>query len=430
MADKTTSSRNQQGRRTYEGRYGDAGTQPGRGFDGAQRQGVSGLPGYMRQSRPLSGPHEPRKIPEYGRNRQRLSEAVKRDQLRRPSLLPILYRKINGLFSVVVTEGYVSEVVPKHADASGDGVIEHAIDLIWEGNLLKEHAIQMNEFVGVEYDVDKNGFVVPNSCKIDVKTEEEAKTTHYTPPVGRDALGAPGTHFVALAQLVADGSRERLKIIMGGSPITHIHDTPLFHMTNGATGEELFLRYNLVLGRYETLGLKAKTPLEVNREGDDLEWKIADGSDFDLTIYTFSHDRTPQEQQVVFEIPSEEITIPSSGAHFHAYSDYITEVDYIPLTTDGGNNASPEADGAHPHTFTIPARTVSATVTIQTYKLNSSTDFKGYHWRAGVFIRETSNGNNVPPLSPPADNVPHYSRTIWVWHGEEPDTGQLTLTPL
>lgn len=397
------------------------------------------------------GPRTDRRPPDYGplvpefnptvEIRRRLKDSV-------PRLYPTLIRNSNGTRSVTVSEGRVPDIIPK-ADPdeeasieSRDGVQEWPITGIWndpeEGptNLLKEHPITSGQVVGIAFPVDVNGFIsdFPN---IEVRDYDDRDSTHYTPPVGLSA-GAPGDVFVGLARLMAFGTdAERLEIWDG---VQHVHDTPSFLRPESSTGIDIFKQYNLERGCYETFGLKAKAPLEINPtpDGNDLEWVLSGGLDFDLTIYTFSHDRTPQDQQITFEIPSEEVTITSSGEH-----DHIVEIpsggDHQHMVLDELSTSVPHThpadefswatggDGKHVHTFTIPARTVTASVTIQTYKLTPSTSFIVYCWRAGIFVGEYPDGAPLPEYTP---DTPLVQRKIWVWNGEENDPSQQLVTPI
>lgn len=294
------------------------------------------------------------KGPEYGPKhpRDEHSETRKRDKVRIPPLLPILYRKANGTRYVVVTEGRVSEVVPRDQD----GVEEREIQDLWDGKIPKEHGpIATNEYVGIAWTT--NEFGDPTS-DFTVAIRADKTSLHFQPPVGLSP-GAPGDCFYILAQLTGSGDDERLEIWHGGSNIDYVHDTPPFLLSSGdatadppippASGIDIFKQYNLLLGIYEYFGLKADYPIKVDYDGEDIKWEWIGEGNLNLTVKK----RTlvpgdPVEVPISFTIPAQYLNTDAGTAHAHTVDGTVGDGGaHTPAFTGTLSIASDTGDHAH-----------------------------------------------------------------------------------
>lgn len=199
-----------------------------------------------------------------------------------PPLFCTLVRKDDGTRFVTVAEGAVSEVIPMSTGTGYDSIQEHAITNIWTAGLLTEHGpVASGGVVGIAFDVDENGFVDGN-CTIEVRAAADAKSTHYTPPVGSDTDGAPGTAFIALCKLTGAGDSERLEILANAA--IHFHDTPAIGPASGDA--DVFKKYDIETGKYLTRGITGGLGITVTENEDDIEIKES-GSGWwgEITIY-------------------------------------------------------------------------------------------------------------------------------------------------
>ena len=173
-----------------------------------------------------------------------------------PPLFPRLIRKADGTRKVTISEGRVTEIVPRRTDVNDDGVIEHPISNIWSGGLLAEHGpITTGEVIGVSYTVSNKGFV--NSVPaIQVRPFAGRLSAHYIPPVGDDTAGAIGDCFFVLAQLTGSGDSERLVTWHGGSNVTHYHDLAVFKRVSGDF--DIFKEFDQINGWYVPKGITGK----------------------------------------------------------------------------------------------------------------------------------------------------------------------------
>jgi hypothetical protein len=399
---------------------------------------------------------DPRENPVYGARQREFEPTV--DTVPRlfndaPPLFCTLYRKTNGTRSVTVTEGRVIEYLPKRGSGgTDDGVLEHEIDGIWDTvtpNLLKEHTLAVNQVVGVAYEVDNEGYVKASpKPEVVVRTDAAGeKSSHYQPPVGEDATGAPGTVFVILARLVGTGDAERLHVYHGGSNIEHYHDTPPFSLHEDAEGVDIFNDYDIATGRYRYHGIKSDSDnITIEIQGQDIVIDWANTKNLNLNVKSYSlYFGGESERELTITIPSQtvttsyesdhshttavDVTVDQTGSeHQHQIEDYLTELTYFshlsgPIIDnahqpDGAHSHSASASasvtpaGGHSHTVTVPEQTVTATYMVANQpEVRRDTAYYTLVWRAGLYVGAFDDGNGIPGIG---DGETLDEKTIWV----------------
>lgn len=382
-----------------------------------------------------------------------------------PPLFTTLIRKSDGTRAVTVSEGCVTEIIPK-SDAGGggtvDGVKEWPIDNIWTGNLLTEHGpITVNQAVGIAFDVDAAGFITGNGM-IEIRdVGAEQKSIHYAPKVGPTA-GTAGDVFVVLAILTGTGDSERLTIKHGGSNWPHYHDLLPFVKATDSTGVDIFDQFDKATGEYRYLGVRGPTTLEdpdqkitVTIAGKDILIDWADGPNLDLELKTYTLKQGPlQSTEATITIPEKTVqtdivlahshnvtldaTISPDAGHFHnleqhqhdtAVAGILLSGTQPPFSRTGSYNFSTDEfvdDGAHTHaiafdssesgesgshfhTVTIPEETVAVTIAIPgAIGIEPDTDYSTVCFRDRLYHSTVSgSGNAVPHVGAKT------TKTIW-----------------
>ena len=356
-----------------------------------------------------------------------------------PPLFGTLFRRPGGTYKVTITDGKLIEVIPRKRDADDDGVVEQTIDGIWDGTLLKEHGILLTQFIGVYGTCDEEGYVDPASLIISVR-DHDYVTTHYQPPVGQDA-GQPGFFFYELYQLLGTPPNEYLKVLGGGSNVGYVHDTPPFKWQEGASGADIYNKYNLVKGCYEYKGFEGQLPISVAQNPDNpanILVKLTGVVDHDLTVRFFKLVAgTPIN--VPINIPSLTVqgTINSAGAHTHTETAHTHPLDLHHhaqygggqtgngitgtsgeflvtgtsgefLVTGSGGGSTTGSSGDHTHTFTMTtvavttdSPTVRPTVSIPglpVLEIDGAAGTIVYCWRKGTLAGVFVNGVGKPAL--------------------------------
>ncbi len=149
----------------------------------------------------------------------------------------------DAAYSVTVSEGYVSEVLPsinqanlqhkaEHRDGD-DELIEYAIEI--DQAVFIRVAVTANGEIGVSGDDDPVTIIVDS---------DDAESVHYQPKVDDETqTGAAGFMLYKLARCVADGGTVKLENVLAGSHIYYHQDLPKFRNTsNNRTGSGLILK--------------------------------------------------------------------------------------------------------------------------------------------------------------------------------------------
>jgi hypothetical protein len=134
---------------------------------------------------------------------------------------------------------------------------------------LIELPIDSGESVYVRYDVDAAG--KPDPDTVFVVTGPIGETSaHYIPIVGSDGSGAPGDCNWELAHFEVDGEGTLMVDNKGdGTNLIHIRSLASFRKIGGKA--DVFIRWNPVLGRYETRGVKGISPVVVTQTANSID---------------------------------------------------------------------------------------------------------------------------------------------------------------
>ena len=381
---------------------------------------VTSAPGY--------GGVEPVKPAEYGPRKREFeptTEIIPRLMDAVPELHCTLYRKTGGTRTVVVTEGYVTEFIPKNTTDGDppetvDGVKEWKIDGIWDTgtpNLLQEHAIETGWSIGVAFPVDERGYITGDpdtACYIttrDPDAEGGEISTHYIPPVGEDGSGASGTVYIILARLVGTGDGERLHVYHDGN-VHHYHELSPFRKHEDAEGVDIFHDYDPVAGEYRYHGIRGETieedpdpKMAVSIVGQDVVINWTDGPNLNLVVRSYTLTQGPtQDTQVYITLAERVITTDAGGTHVHKHTDYLSEGSQVSISQTGDWELTVEGyptrngdDGAHSHTFTVPAETVSATISLPgTVGMVVDSAYYTICWRDRLFHSVVAGGDSLP----------------------------------
>lgn len=391
--------------------------------------------------------------PGYGDEVSLPSTIRRRDKNETPPLFCTLYRKADGTRTVTVSEGSVIEFIPKSATAdvppvAVDGVKEWPIDNIWKKapdptNLLEEHAIQTGWSIGVLFSVDKAGYIFEEAeNKVRIATRDHTLeagdiSVHYDPPVG-PSPGAAGTVYVILARLIGTGDAERLHVYHGGSNVEHYHELSPFRLVDNAAGKDIMDDFDAVTGEYRYLGVRGKNlnekidgkPADTDPKIEILEQLVgglrtdlvADwtkGPNLNLIVKTYTLEATTVEVPISITIPARTVTTAYDGAHAHGHIDYLSEGYQVTTGQTGAWSLTPEGypvrggdDGTHAHTVTIPAETVTTTISVPGEPTKViDTDYYTVCFRDRLYHSVVANAGALP--EPKAGTVTQ-TKTIWI----------------
>jgi hypothetical protein len=335
-----------------------------------------------------------------------------------PPLFTTLIRKSDGTRAVTVSEGCVTEINPK-SDAGGggtvDGIKEWQIDNIWTGNLLTEHGpITENQAVGIAFDVDAAGFITSNGM-IEIRdVGADQKSLHYAPKVGPTA-GTAGDVFVILAVLTGTGDSERLTIKHGGSNWPHYHDLPGFTKADGAD-VDIFDEFDRETGEYRYLGIKGIDPITAAIVGKNIEIALGSGvKNLDFTVKSYRLESRPDlDIDIYLNVAEKTIEIPASGPHSHFFNDEAgSAYGTFGYTGTPSGGTLPNPDGAHSHSFTIPAETLTTTIQVPQAPVTvANSSFYTLCWRKGLYVGTFYDGAPTPAIGDPPETLD--TQTIWV----------------